>query len=112
MGNRRQQERCLFLFSVQAQTASDWMDKDAKFKPSDVISEVMFLFVIIFSTRPAMPRNAQLDSAGRLFLNELLENPKERGELLAAAQEQFPAEQPRGGAELTKKQRQWLVQQV
>ena len=88
------------------------MDKDAKFKPSDVISEVMFLFVIIFSTRPAMPRNAQLDSAGRLFLNELLQNPKERGELLAAAQEQFPAEQPRGGAELTKKQRQWLVQQV
>ena len=59
-----------------------------------------------------MPRNAQLDSAVRLFLNELLASPKESGDLLAAARRQFPAEQPRGGAELTRKQRQWLVQQV
>ncbi len=59
-----------------------------------------------------MPRNAQLDSAGRLLLKELLASPAEGRQLLAEARKEFPAEQPARGAELTKKQRQWLVQQV
>lgn len=59
-----------------------------------------------------MPRNAQLDSAGRLFLNHLLQNPTEKTALVAAVRNHFPDETARGASDFTRKQRQWLVAQM